>query len=160
MGPKAQAPRQLTLSRVKHRSFVVSPGLTSSRYCAATKLDPPRTWQAVPGTPGWCASLGSRREGLVERGYFVNVSQGKVEAFPHLNQCLSRKVVHFLLNILEDTDQGSLLIAVPLNDFAHCLQIDRHLSFSPPPCLWQAGRPPTQKGTRRRSLESVRKLRF
>jgi hypothetical protein len=40
-------------------------------------------------------------------------------------------VVHFSLNILEDTDQGGLLIAVPFNDFAHCLQIDWHLSLSP-----------------------------
>jgi hypothetical protein len=76
-------------------------------------------------------SLGLKAEGLIESGHFVNACKGDVKAFGHLNQCLSRKIVHFCLKILKNTDKGSLLKTMPFNDFANKSRINLHLSFSP-----------------------------
>jgi hypothetical protein len=95
-------------------------------------------------------------EGLIESGDFVNMGQRKIKAFGNLNQCLSRKVVHSCLNILKDTDQGSLLIAVPFNDLANGLQVDWHQFLFPVSSLVLDG----EELTRMNSLESIHKLRF
>jgi hypothetical protein len=76
-------------------------------------------------------SLGLEAERLIESGHFVNACKGDVKASGYLNQCLSREIVHFRLNILKNTDEGSLLKAMLLNDFANKPWVNLHRFFSP-----------------------------
>jgi hypothetical protein len=64
-------------------------------------------------------SLGFETEGLIERSHFIDSGKGNIEAFCNLNEGLSREIVHLGLDILQNADERSLLVAMVFNDFAH-----------------------------------------
>ena len=66
IGPRAHAPRQFTVSRVKRPSAVVSPASTQScRFNSSNTVEEPRTWQAVPRqTLNMCSPFGCKLNAL------------------------------------------------------------------------------------------------
>jgi hypothetical protein len=63
--------------------------------------------------------LGLEAEGLIKGSHFVDGGQGDIEAFCHLNERFSGKIVHPALNILQDADERRPLITIVFNNFAN-----------------------------------------
>ena len=117
-GPRAQAPRQLTVSSVKARSSVVSPGLDGQ--LASDLVEHLRGSAHVAGgaraNRQQVASPRGEAEGLVEVGQPEHLDEGHVELLRHPPQDLFGQVAVQCLQVLQDFHDVERFRAAVLED--------------------------------------------